>query len=187
MKRIILLGIACLLLTVPAHATQVFWDQSPPADPVITDSDFKYDYSSDPRSTAGQPQIYDSGEILEVEPLSDEDAAPRQVRPRTERSTVETPRRTEPPAVREPSSRRTRTVAPRRPEPAGTRVEPTVEPVRPGPKSDTPEPQIKRGTPVPASGQEEVKPEQKKLPWGREGAKPSAGQTQSKFQWGQDR
>jgi hypothetical protein len=192
MKRLLLLGFICLVFAVPVHAAEIYWDEAPPADPIITDADFTANFRG-PKSAKSleKMDVYDSGEVLELdyEKLENQPVAPAPARalaePAVDRPSPE--RRVEPAPPRS-TIRTKRTPAPASSgeETAPPRVEPSVMPSLPAPPvSDTPDLQIQRGTPVPAVGGEPTEPEPKRTPWGAEETKPGGDSQNGRFKWGQ--
>jgi hypothetical protein len=184
MKRILLIGALCSLLAFPLHATDIFWDQTTPADPTVTDKDFSHKYGSfTPTKSLEQMDVYDSGERLK---LDYEIEAERAVAPPTPSrgSDVVMPQTAPPVTTTQPApTRRTpSTVAPTRRETTPPRVAPAASDEAPITRPDIPE-ETKRPTPVPAISEEPTKTEPKKLEWGQKEAKPSS-EPQTKFQWG---
>ena len=192
MKRFILLGLLCVVFAVPVHAAEIFWDGNPPADPEITDKDFTFKYPDPiPADRApNQPEIYDSGEVMDLGPGLDEPEREPEEAPREPR-TIQRQRSPEPATVAPAPRRRSTTVEPRRRRGEGTSIEQDLQRIKPSveqpvvtPKSDTPPADVKPLTPVPVTGQEEPKAEPKKLPWGKD-EQPPAAEPQGKFPWGQ--
>jgi hypothetical protein len=193
MKRLLLLGFVILTFAAPLHATEIFWDESPPPDPTITSDDFKHKYERfTPAKSLEQKEVYDSGEVPDIEEIKGETEAPIVPRPTRSRDTVDTPRPPDrsrdvapaPPVTR--TKRQPAAPSPAAVEPAPTRVAPALAPDEPtaqGVEPDAVEP--RRGTPVPAVGGEPTQPEPKKMPWGQEENKTSADQANGKFKWGQ--
>jgi len=190
MKRFILLGLLCVIFAAPVHAAEIFWDGNPPPDAEVTDKDFTFKYPDPIRDKdPSQPEIYDSGELPDLGPGLDEVERQPAAAPR-ERRTIERQRSPEPAAVAPAPKRRTPAVAPRRQKGEASDIEGDLQRVKPSverpvatPKSETPSVESKPGTPVPVTGQEEPKPEPKKLPWGKD-EQPSAD-PQGKLPWGQ--
>jgi hypothetical protein len=185
MKRVLFLGVLCSLLAFPLHATEIFWDESPPADPTITNKDFNFKYGSfKPAKSLEQMDVYDSGERLKLDyEIEAEKAAMAPVTARTD-DTVDLPQSSSPAITRPEPTRRTRsTIAPARREATPSRVEPAVHPETSVSSPDMPE-EVRRPVPVPAIAEEPVKTEPKKLQWGQTETKPSS-EPQAKFKWGE--
>jgi hypothetical protein len=185
MKRVLFLGVLCSLLAFPLHATEIFWDETPPSDPTITDKDFSLKYGSfKPAKSLEQMDVYDSGELLKLN--YEIEAEKAMTPPTSERSSdvVDLPLSSPPAITRPEPTRRTRsTVAPAQREATPSRVEPAVRPETPVAKPDIPE-ETRRPVPVPAIAEEPVKTEPKKLQWGQQDTKPLAEPT-TKFKWGE--
>ncbi len=185
MKRVLFLGVLCSLLAFPLHAAEIFWDESPPSDPTITDKDFNFKYGSfKPAKSLEQMNVYDSGELLKLD--YEIEAEKAMTPPVTAQSSdaVDLPQSSSPAITRPEPTRRTRsTVAPARREETPSRVEPAVHPDTSVTRPDVSE-ETKRPVPVPAVADEPVKTEPKKLQWGQPEKTPSS-EPQAKFKWGE--
>jgi hypothetical protein len=193
MKRVLLLGVMILMVCSPLAVTyaedEVYWEGITPADPTITDKDFRLDFKIPAAKSLGDLEIYDQPkDIFEEE----ESAAPvrtaspvapaePQLRPSTQprsltrppadvspRTTGTTPRSSEIiPQPTETSPRTTESIIQRRRGPSSTQVQQSDE---------------GRSTPVPASSDELDRAGQKKMKWGQVDVKPA--EPKGKFQWG---
>ena len=188
MRRVWIIVALCSLLAVPLYAADIYWDQSPSAEPTVTDKDFTYTYGDFKRAKSlGQMDVYDSGERLR---LDDEVEAGTQAAvpaPARSRDVIDLPQRA-PATVTRPAApiRRNRaTIQPAQQEVAPSQVEPTVHPQAPAPtvRPDDAQGEPRRPIPVPAIAEEPAKTEPKKLPWGRTDLKPNNGPS-TEFQWG---
>ncbi len=194
MKRVLLLGVMILMVCSPLVVTyaedEVYWEGRTPADPTITDKDFRLDFKTPAAKSLGDLEIYDQPkDIFEEE----ESAAPArtttpvapgepQLRPPVQprsltrppadvspRTTGTTPRSSEIiPQPAETSPGTTESVIQRRQGSTATQVQQSDE---------------DRSTPVPASADELDRAGQKKMKWGQVDVKPA--EPKGKFQWGQ--
>jgi hypothetical protein len=202
MKRLLLLGLILLSGAAALHATEIFWDQSPPPEPTVTSDDFKMKYGSfKPAQSLEQREVYDSGQVPDLDMGKPEPERTPVAQPIRSRDTIDTPRPTErsrettTPAwpvnrtKKQPAAPATSggvEPAPARVEPAPSRVEPAMAPEEPAaPRTAPPAVEPRRGTPVPAVDVEPAQPEPKKLPWGQEEPQPSTDQQNRKFKWGE--
>jgi hypothetical protein len=184
MKRMLFVGALCSLLAFPLHATEIFWDQSPPSDPTVSAKDFSHKYGSfTPAKSLEQMDVYDSGERLKLDYEIEAERAAAAGTAERRSDVVDLPQ-SSPRAITQPATtRRTRsTVEPARREVTPSRVEPAVHPETPVTKPEIPE-ETKRPVPVPAIAEEPTKTEPKRLQWGQPEGKPAA-ESPSKFQWG---
>jgi hypothetical protein len=189
MKRVLTIAALCSLLAVPLYATEIFWDQSQPADSTITDKDFKFKYGDFKRAKSlGQMDIYDSGERMSLDDETEVEAQPAAPAPTRSRDVIDLPQtapsaRTQP-APAAPTRRVRSTVEPAQRDLAPSQVEPAVQPdtatVRPLLPDETRKP-----VPVPAIAEEPAKTEPKRLPWGQTEPKADNGGTATKFKWGE--
>lgn len=186
MKRVLIVAALCSLLAVPLYAADIYWEPGTPADPTITDKDFKFEYGgSRPSKSLEQMNIYDSGERERPDVEAPQQAPGTTARPARTRDVIDLPQ-TAPPATSrpiEPARRVRQTIQPARRTVPATQVAPVSEPQAPAVKPVVPD-ETKRPVPVPAIAEEPAKTEPKRLPWGQDEPKTDTGAA-SKFKWGE--
>ena len=199
MKRVLLLGVMILMVCSPLAVSyaedEVYWEGITPADPTITDKDFRLDFKLPAAKSLGDLEIYDQPkDIFEEE----ESAAPTppaaSARPTAPVAPAEPQLRppvqprglTRPPADVSP---RTTGTTPRSseiiPQPAETspgRTESTIRRQQKSRGTQVQKNEEDRSAPLPASDELD-KAGEKKMKWGQVDVKPS--EPKGKFQWGQ--
>jgi hypothetical protein len=189
MKRVLTIAALCSLLAVPLHATDIFWDQSQPADPTVTDKDFKHTYGDFKRAKSlEQMDIYDSGERMRLDDETEAETRTAAPAPTRSRDVIDLPQ-TAPSASTQPApaapTRRVRsTIQPAQRDLAPSQVEPVVHPDAPAVRPVLPD-ETKKPVPVPAIAEEPAKTEPKRLPWGQTDPKADNGGPSTKFKWGE--
>jgi hypothetical protein len=186
----------CSPLAVSYAEDEVYWEGITPADPTITDKDFRLDFKLPAAKSLGDLEIYDQPkDIFEEE----ESAAPTPPAASARPSAPATPAE---PQLRPPVQPRGLTRPPADVSPRTTGTTPRSSEIIPQPTETSPgstESTIKRRrgssatqvqqsdegrrTPAPASADELDRAGQKKMKWGQVDVKPA--EPKGKFQWGQ--
>ncbi len=200
MKRVLLLGVMILMVCSPLAVSyaedEVYWEGITPADPTITDKDFRLDFKTPAAKSLGDLEIYDQPKDIFEEEESAEQAPPAaSATPTAPVAPAEPQLRPpiQPRSLTRPSadvSPRTTGTTPRSseiiPQPAETSpgsTESTIQRRQGSPATQVQQSDEGRSTPVPASADELDRAGQKKMKWGQVDVKPA--EPKGKFQWGQ--
>ncbi len=194
MKRLLLLAVTILMVCSPPAvsyaAEEIYWEGRTPADPTVTDKDFRLDFKTPAAKSLGDLEIYDQPKDIFAE---DESATP---------ATPTAPVAPAEPQLRAPISPRSlirpsAEVAPRArgftpksteiiPQPAETSpgsTESILQHEQGSPATQIQQSDEERSTSVPGSVDELDRAGQKKMKWGQVDVKPA--EPKGKFQWGQ--
>jgi hypothetical protein len=196
MKRVLLLVVMVLMVCSPLAVSyaedEVYWEGITPADPTITDKDFRLDFKLPAAKSLGDLEIYDQPKDI----FAEEESAPpaASARPTAPVAPAE-------PQLRPPVQPRGLTRPPADVSPRTTGTTPRSSEIIPQPAETSPgatESVIKRrkgstatqvqqsdeGGRTPAASADELDMAgQKKMKWGQVDVKPA--EPKGKFQWGQ--
>jgi hypothetical protein len=196
MKRVLLLVVMVLMVCSPLAVSyaedEVYWEGITPADPTITDKDFRLDFKLPAAKSLGDLEIYDQPkDIFEEE----ESAAPA---PPVASAGPTAPVAPAEPQLRPPVQPRGLTRPPADVSPRTTGTTPRASEIIPQPAETSPGTtesikqrraptrvqQSNEGGRAPAASSDELDmPGQKKMKWGQVDVKPA--EPKGKFQWGQ--
>jgi hypothetical protein len=190
MKRVLLLVVMVLMVCSPLAVSyaedEVYWEGITPADPTITDKDFRLDFKLPAAKSLGDLEIYDQPKDIFEEEESAAPAPPAASAEPQLRPPVQPRSLTRPPADVSP---RTTGTTPRSseiiPQPAETSPG-TTESVTKRRKGSTATQvqQSDEGRRTPAASSDELDMAgQKRMKWGQVDVKPA--EPKGKFQWGQ--
>jgi hypothetical protein len=195
MKRLLLLGVMILMVCSPLAVTyaedEVYWEGRTPADPTITDKDFRLDFKTPAAKSLGDLEIYDQPKDIFAE---DQSAAPT---PPAAAARPTGPAAPAEPQLRPPVQPRSLTRPPADVSPRTTGATPRSTEIVPLPAETTPgatestikrrqrstTPQVQRSEEDRSAPDELDKAGQKKMKWGQVDVKPA--EPKGKFQWGQ--
>ena len=200
MKRVLLLVVMVLMVCSPLAVSyaedEVYWEGITPADPTITDKDFRLDFKLPAAKSLGDLEIYDQPkDIFEEEGSAAPTPPAASARPSAPATPAEPQLRppvqprglTRPPADISPRSTgttpRSSEIIPQPTETSPGSTESTIKRRRGSAATQVQQSDGDRSTPVPASADELDRAGEKKMKWGQVDVKPS--EPKGKFQWGQ--